>query len=92
MVVLLLSAIKRMSFARPGGSRIELAEVGRSLYSFLLAAFVLAPIGADLLGGTAFLYVIFTTMGVLYAGVRTSRDPSSETSMRMTSAASTSRS
>lgn len=67
MAVLLVSSIKQMSFSRPDDTRVELPGVGRSLYSLLAAAFVLAPIGAELLGGTAFLYVIFTTLGVLYS-------------------------
>ena len=87
MVVILLSAIKGMCFGLPGGKRAELPEVGRSLYSFLLAAFVLAPIGADLLSGTAFLYVIVTIIGVLYMG-RVPGNASSEESKLRTPAAS----
>lgn len=67
MAVLLISSVKRM-IPRGRDSGSERPEVARSLFALLTAAFVLAPLGAELLGGTALMYVILTMMGVLHTG------------------------
>ena len=67
MAVLLISSLKRM-IPRGNSPFVEHPSVARSFFALLLSAFVLAPLGAELLGGTALMYVILTVIGVLYAG------------------------
>jgi O-antigen ligase len=70
MAVLLISSVRRM-IPRGSGSATQ-PEVARALFALLISAFMLAPLGAELLGGTALMYVILTVVGVLHAG-RTDR-------------------